>query len=118
MVTTAMGTALRAVPAYDPPYFPQEGDPWYNADGLRKARQSVVRAIVKTVPEPDATWRICVLDRAFWEMLEYDRPDELAKYLDEIYREAMKRKGTEALHEAQQLVRTKALTLGIPERDW
>lgn len=117
MVTDARGTAT-AVPAHDPPYFPMPGDPWYNADVLHRARAAIVRAIVKTVPEPDATWRTCVLDRAFWECLEFARPDEFARYLDEIYREALQRRGTDALHMARELVRTKALALGIPERDW
>lgn len=118
VVTTEWGPAVKAVPAYDPPYFPMPGDPWYNADTLHRARAAIVRGIVKTVPEPEATWRKCVLDRAFWECLEYAEPDKLAKYLDEIYREAMQCSGTEALHTARRLVRIKALSLTIPERDW
>lgn len=118
MVTDAMGTAVTAVPAYDPPYFPTPGDPWYNADILHRARAAIVRAITKTVPEPDATWRKCVLDRAFWECLEYAEPDLFAPYLDELYREALQHKGTNALHEAQRLVRTKALAVCARERDW
>lgn len=117
-MTEQLGAAVKAVPAYDPPYFPMPGDPWYNADILHRARAAIVRAITKTVPEPDATWRTCVLDRAFWECLEYAEPDKLATYLDEIYREALQHFGTEALHTAQRLVRVKALALGIQERDW
>lgn len=118
MVTEAMPDTLRVSGPLDPPYFPQPGDPWFNADVLHRARHAVIRGIVKTVPEPDATWRRCVLDRAFWQCLEYARPDEFAPYLDELYREAMKHSGTTALHMAQELVRTKALALGNPDRDW
>lgn len=113
-----MGSAVKALPAYDPPYFPQPGDPWYNADYLHRARKAIVRAIEKTVGGTEAQWRKCVLDRAFWECLEYSDPDTLSQYLDEIYREALQRNGTEALHTAQQLVRMKALAIGMPERDW
>lgn len=119
MVRDEMGAAVMAVPAHDPTYFPVPGDPWYNADMLHKARSAIIRAIVKTVPDQLASrWRQCVLDRAFWECLEYSRPDELSNYLDEIYREALQQHGTAALHTAAQLVRVKALALGIPERDW
>lgn len=119
MVTDeSMGAAVRAVPAHDPPYFPQPGDPWYNANVLHRARSAIIRSIEKTIPEPDATWRKCVLDRIFWECLEYDKPDRFARYLDEMYREALQHKGIRALHMGQELVRMKALALTIPERDW
>lgn len=93
-------------------------NPWYGSHGeIHRRRFLIVRAVEREWPDK-AAWVVIVLDRAFYQAFQYTDPDALAEHLEQVLADALNYRGSDALHMAGQLMREKAMALGIPERDW